>query len=88
VFVCVTVDRRTDTGTFYCRNPIYSEISHNFSDLAIAVGGWGRSNGFEGMLADDASKKRFIFSLKKLCLKYDIGGIDLTGKSPSRRQQF
>lgn len=48
----------------------------------VAVGGWGRSNGFESILEDAASKKKFLNDLKAMCFKHDIGGVDFDWQQP------
>lgn len=48
----------------------------------IAVGGWGRSNGFESILEDAATKKKFLMNLKATCFKHNIGGVDFDWQQP------
>jgi GH18 family chitinase len=52
----------------------------------VAVGGWGRSNGFEGIVSDEKARMRFVFDLLDLCQKYDIGGVDLDWQEPVTRE--
>ena len=49
----------------------------------IAVGGWGRSDGFAAMSLDSLARRRFVNSLRTLCQTYNLAGVDYDWEFPA-----
>lgn len=50
--------------------------------LAIALGGWARSNGFAKMAADAKARTKFISELTEYCLDHKLAGADFDWEHP------
>lgn len=50
--------------------------------VLVAVGGWGRSEGFGPMSADPAARAKFIRTLTEFCLAEGIAGVDIDWEFP------
>lgn len=49
----------------------------------IAVGGWGRSDGFAAMSLDSLTRRRFVTSLRTLCQTHNLAGVDYDWEFPA-----
>jgi chitinase len=56
--------------------------------LLLCVGGWGRSEHFPAIAADDAARARFIDGLKDFCLKHGFDGVDYDWEHPQGEKQM
>lgn len=50
--------------------------------MLLSVGGWGRSQHFDALVSNVSARKRFIRSLKNLCLSHHFSGVDFDWEHP------
>ncbi len=50
--------------------------------MLLSVGGWGRSQHFPALVSNVSARKRFIRSLKNLCLSHHFSGVDFDWEHP------
>ncbi len=58
------------------------ELAGPNTRVLVAVGGWGRSEGFGPMSADPAARAKFIRTLTEFCLAEGLAGVDLDWEFP------
>jgi len=55
----------------------------NSTRLLIAIGGWGRSEGFAAMSTNTEARQKFIQNITKFCLDNGFGGADFDWEFPA-----
>ena len=50
--------------------------------MLLTIGGWGRSKHFSALASNTAARKRFISSVKSLCLSHQFSGVDFDWEHP------
>jgi len=56
--------------------------------MLLTVGGWGRSEHFPVLASNAAARKRFISSLKSLCLSRHFSGVDYDWEHPKDEKEI
>jgi chitinase len=56
--------------------------------ILITVGGWGRSQAFAPLAANDDARARFIAQLAALCQRYNLNGVDYDWEHPRNAEEM
>jgi len=54
----------------------------------ICLGGWGHSEHFAAVTADDTLRARLVSEVVRLCAKHDLAGVDLDWEHPKGKSQL
>jgi chitinase len=89
-FVWPKPDGSLDTYSYFHYPQLVQRARDENKKVIVSVGGWGNSDGFGPMSADDSSRARFVREIVAFCLDNGYDGIDLDWEYPGSadRQNF
>lgn len=89
-FVWPRANGTLDTYSYFSYPQLVQRTRDEGKKIILSIGGWGNSDGFGPMAADDAARARFVEEITKFCLENGYDGIDLDWEYPGSadRQNF
>jgi chitinase len=81
-FVWPRNDGTLDTYSYFSYPQLVERAREEGVKMIVSVGGWGNSDGFGPMVADDETRARFVSTMTSFCLDNGYDGIDLDWEYP------
>lgn len=81
-FVWPKSDGTLDTYSYFSYPQLVQRARDEEVKMIVSVGGWGNSDGFGPMVADDEARARFVNDITDFCLDNGYDGIDLDWEYP------
>jgi chitinase len=89
-FVWPRANGTLDTYSYFFYPELVQWARDEDKKMILSIGGWGNSDGFGPMAADEVSRARFVDGITTFCLENGYDGIDLDWEYPGSadRQNF